>query len=93
VPLSRPVKRNTTVFAIVYGTWCLLWVVPAVLNSGELRIGAHLVLAITGMPLALSTLYMQNASVLAIITAAVLGLAQWSALVAWWSTDEPGAKE
>jgi len=92
VPLSRPVKRNTAVFATVYGMWCLLWVVPAVLNIGEMRIGAHLVLAFTGMPLALSTLYMQNASVLAIITAAVLGLAQWSALVAWWSTDEPGAR-
>ena len=91
--LSHPVKRNTRIFAISYGIWCLVWVVPAVLNIGESRIGAHLVLAITGMPLALSTLYMQNASVLAIITAAVLGLAQWSALVAWWSSDEPGARE
>ena len=91
--LTHPVKRNTRAFAIGYGIWCLLWIVPAALNLPDSRIGAHLALGITGMPLSLSTFYMQHASLLAIVTAGLLGLAQWSALVAWWSTDEPGAKE
>ena len=87
--IQSPVARNTRAVAIVYGAWCLFWVVGALVNIGELRISAHLALAFTGMPLALASLYMPNASMGAIITAAVLGLAQWAALVAWWSTDEP----
>ena len=84
---SNPaVKKNARTVAYVYGAWCLLNFVLAIFGMGE---DAHLALAFTGIPLALLSLYLPNASFLAIVVAAVLGFVQWTALVAWWSTDEP----
>jgi hypothetical protein len=82
------VRRNVRGVAIVYGVWCLFWIVPALFNIGESTITGHLALAITGMPLALASLYLPNGTVQGLLMAAVLGLGQWTALVAWWSTDE-----
>jgi hypothetical protein len=83
------VKRNARLVAYVYGTWCAVLIAVAVLNIGDGGVGSHLALAFTGMPASLLSLYLPNGSVLATIVAAVLGFAQWVAIVAWWSTDEP----
>ena len=83
------VKKNARTTAYGYGAWCVLWIMLAVFDVAEARISAHLVLAITGVPLSLISLYLPNASMQGIIAAALLGLVQWTALVAWWSTDYP----
>jgi hypothetical protein len=90
--LAAVIKRSTRAVAYVYGGWCALWLIAAFLNVAEARIGAHLVLAATGMPSSLVSLYLPHASMQGIVAAAVLGLTQWVALVAWWSTDEPDVK-
>jgi hypothetical protein len=61
----------------------------AELNIGDGGVGSHLALAFTGMPSSLLSLYLPNGSMVATITAAILGFVQWVAVVAWWSTDEP----
>ena len=83
------VKKNARAVAYVYGAWCLLWVVLALFDVAESRISGHIALAITGMPMALASLYLPNGSLQAIVVAALLGLGQWVGLVAWWSTDYP----
>ena len=83
------VKKNARAVACVYGAWCLLWIILAMSNVADSRISGHLVLAITGMPLSLASLYLPNGSIHATVVAALLGLGQWVGLVAWWSTDYP----
>lgn len=65
-------------FAAIYGAWCLLWVVVAVVSPGEPSIAAHLSLAFTGMPLALFSLWLPHATPHAVFAAAVIGLVQWT---------------
>jgi len=87
---SNPaVRRNARAVACVYGAWCLFWIVLTVFNVGDGGVAAHLALAFTGMPSSLLSLYLPNASLLAVVVAAALGTVQWVALVAWWSTNEP----
>ena len=75
--------------ALFYGAWCIFWILAAAANVGETRIGAHLVLALTGVPSSLVSLYLPHASTLGIVVAAALGLAQWVMVAGWVSGDRP----
>ena len=83
------VPRSARGVAYVYGAWCLLNIVIAAFNIGDGAVAAHLGLAFTGMPLSLASLYMPNATIPAVVVAAILGWIQWVSLVAWWSTSHP----
>jgi hypothetical protein len=75
--------------AFFYGAWCIFWTATALTNIGEAREGAHLVLALTGAPAALASLYLQHASMLGTIAAGLLGLVQWVLVTGWISGEPP----
>jgi hypothetical protein len=82
-------KRNMRVAAFFYGAWCIFWIVTAAFGIGEAREGAHLALAITGIPIALASLYLPHASMLGILVAAAAGLIQWVLFTGWISGEPP----
>lgn len=68
-----------------YGAWALLLVVIAALGNsfsghGEYGVSTHLWLTITGLPLSLLSWYVQNGTVLGVLVAALIGIAQWTAV-------------
>lgn len=77
------------VAAFFYGAWCIFWIVTAAFGIGEAREGAHLALAITGIPIALASLYLPHASMLGILVAAAAGLIQWVLFTGWISGEPP----
>ena len=62
----------------------MLVVVAALGNSfsghGEYGVSTHLWLTITGLPLSLLSWYVQNGTVLGVLVAALIGIAQWTAV-------------
>ena len=87
--ISAPKRRSMRIAAFFYGAWCIVWLLAAVTNVGEARIGAHLVLSLTGLPSALASLYLPHASMLGTVVAAALGWAQWVIVAGWVSGDPP----
>jgi len=87
--LIGPKKKNMRIAAYFFGAWCLFWILAATTNVGEAREGSHLVLALTGAPSALASLYLQHASMVGIVVAAALGLVQWVLVTGWISGDPP----
>lgn len=90
VPRLSTVKmKSMRVTAYAYAAWCVFWLVAAAMAGGEIQKGAHPLLAMTGMPMALVSLYMQHGSLAASSVAAVLGLVQWVVVAAWIGGDPP----
>jgi hypothetical protein len=73
------IYRQTKIVFFVYGAWALLLFAISVFNPGEPRVSTHIFLLITGLPSALFTLSLQNASLHAIAIAGIAGTVQWSA--------------
>lgn len=76
--MPRTAKIGIAIFAI----WAISWCLVGAVGSGEARIGAHLWLALTGAPLALLSFHLPSASLIAVVSAAVLGTTQWAAVAA-----------
>ncbi len=74
--------RRIKVALAVYGIWVVGWLCAAGIFGSEFRIATHLLLALTGMPSSLLSLYLPHSSLLAIAVAGSLGLLQWVALAA-----------
>ncbi|RJX31954.1 MAG: hypothetical protein C4516_04715 [Oxalobacter sp.] len=71
----NPLIRKIT---IGYGVWIALSVLVTNLQTDNISIGAHLALMLTGFPAALLSLFCAlDGSVLAVILAGGMGLAQW----------------
>jgi hypothetical protein len=78
--------RSAKIGIAIFAAWALAWCIVGAVGSGEARIGAHLWLAFTGAPMALLSLHLPSASIIAIFFAAMLGTAQWAgvAVVSVW---------
>jgi len=80
--MPEPIKK---VLAL-YGCWSLLWVAVAAYgylftSHGEFGISAHLILAFTGLPLALLSFHIvPNGTVLCVAIAGLIGTLQWVAV-------------
>lgn len=72
--------RSARITGIVYAFWCLAIIIWAFLGNGETQAAAHIYLIFTGLPLAIYTLFLPHASMLAIVTAASVGWVQWVAV-------------
>ena len=85
-------EKMTKLVAIIYGIWCIAWLVLALVGSGESSISAHLWLALSGMPLAILSFKLQSASFTGILCAAILGWTQWVVVTEffcrWGSRDK-----
>jgi hypothetical protein len=67
--------------ALVYGAWVLLCVFLSAIGFGDSKAG-HLLLAFSGLPLALLSLnVIPNGSVLATFVAGLIGWVQWCFVV------------
>ena len=87
--LSTAKLKSMRVTAYAYGAWCVFWLLVAAIAGGEIQKGAHPLLAMTGMPMALVSLYMQHGSFAASSVAAMLGLVQWVVVAAWIGGNPP----
>ena len=73
-------RRATKIAAGIYGAWCAA-AVGLALRGGEYAISAHLWLMLTGLPSALVSLWLPNASLAGVAGAAFLGFLQWVVLI------------
>lgn len=78
-------KQRAKEVSFYYLIWVACWLgIAAILNystqSAEGSISAHILLCITGFPLALGSLYFPNGSLEAAAIAGGLGLVQWTLL-------------
>ena len=71
-------KRAAIMTAVVYGAWFAICIVITVLKIGDGGTGAHLALLFTGPPASLLSLWLPHGSLLGVLVAGVLGLAQWT---------------
>ncbi|STR45796.1 hypothetical protein EV682_11333 [Iodobacter fluviatilis] len=78
-------KLRTKEIFIYYFYWSTLWLCLSAASSfiysnAETSISAHIMLCITGFPLALASLYFPNGTIEAVAIAGALGLIQWTSL-------------
>jgi hypothetical protein len=63
-----------------YGAWVVLCVLITVLQIGDAGVNAHLALLFTAPPTSLLSLLLPNGTLLAVLAAGALGIAQWVAV-------------
>lgn len=74
----HPLFRKIT---IGYGLWIIIAVLFTIFQENDTSIGAHLALMLTGFPVALLSLFCAlDGSILAVVLAGGMGLAQWLGL-------------
>jgi hypothetical protein len=73
-------NKPLIVVAGSYGAWVVACVFMTIFQVGDGGTGAHLALLFTGPPSSLISLYLPNGSLLGVIAAGALGLAQWVAI-------------
>lgn len=70
-------SHATKKVALFYGIWVLLCIFLSAIGYGDSKAG-HILLAFTGLPLALLSLHIiPNGSVLATVVAGIIGWLQW----------------
>ncbi len=67
-----------------YGAWVILNIVITVFQIGDAGVNAHLALIFTGLPTSLLSLLAPHGTLVAVLIAGVLGLAQWSLVMKLW---------
>lgn len=92
--MKLPATKSVLKF---YGTWAIVWVLIALVGNAvsghaEFGVSAHLLLSITGFPLAFLSFHAPNGTVLGTVVAGGIGLAQWAVvaevngrLICWWN--------
>jgi len=73
-------SRAAIFTAAGYGAWVIVNVFITVLQIGDAGVNAHLALLFTAPPASLLSLLLPNGTLLAVVAAAALGLAQWVAV-------------
>jgi hypothetical protein len=73
-------SRAAIFTAAGYGAWVVLCVLITVLQIGDAGVNAHLALLFTAPPASLISLFLPNGTLLAVLAAGALGMAQWIAV-------------
>ena len=77
-------KRASIMVAAAYGVWIAVCVFITVFKVGDGGVNAHLALMFTGPPASLLSLLLPHGSLVGVVAAGALGLAQWVALTELW---------
>ena len=77
-------KKGLPLFLLGYGAWIVVNIIITVFKIGDAGANAHIALMVTGLPTSLLCLYLPNGSLVAVLTAGLLGLAQWEVVIKLW---------